>query len=395
MSLQNVSKKNTFNDRIQDMKKKVLISLLSIVAIFLVAGGVFLGRQWKKPLGTSLGLFTPTPSPESGTFTSEPALTQAPSETPLVTETPLPTVTPSATQAQPICGGPPLMYILGIGADNEVNNYLYGLADVIRIARVDFVTPKITVLTIPRDLWVELPGIKEKYAETVTHGKINQAYLYGGPGMGYYEGEGGGPGLLALTLAHNYGLYVDHYGAVNMIAFQKIIDALGGIDIYLDQDWDGRPVDEKTANMGYFEAGQWHMSGNQALRFARIRKKYSDVTRTDNQTLVMCAIKDKALSPSVVTKIPQLIRSLVGEIQTDLTLEQITQLVCVLSKLEKENLQFIRFPDDMLVQGWIYDPLMRDNTFVWDISKEDIQAFIQEFQNDTIPAGSGGGMSCP
>jgi hypothetical protein len=96
-----------------------------------------------------------------------------------------------------------------------------------------------------------------------------------------------------------------------------------------------------------------------------------------------------------VTKIPQLIRSLVGEIQTDLTLEQITQLVCVLSKLEKENLQFIRFPDDMLVQGWIYDPLMRDNTFVWDIPKEDIQAFIQEFQNDTIPAGSGGGMSCP
>ena len=132
----------------------------------------------------------------------------------------------------------PCLLYTSIGADNEVNNYLYGLADVIRIARVDFVTPKITVLTIPRDLWVELPGIKEKYAETVTHGKINQAYLYGGPGMGYYEGEGGGPGLLALTLAHNYGLYVDHYGAVNMIAFQKIIDALGGIDIYLDQDWD-------------------------------------------------------------------------------------------------------------------------------------------------------------
>ena len=167
------------------MKKKLLISLLSIVAIFLVVGGFFLIRQWNKPLGISLGLATPTPSPESGTSTPEPSSTQSSFENPLATQTSFPTVAPTATQVQPVCGGPSLMYILGIGADNEVNNYLYGLADVIRIARIDFVTPKITVLTIPRDLWVELPGIKEKYAETVTHGKINQAYLYGGPGMGY------------------------------------------------------------------------------------------------------------------------------------------------------------------------------------------------------------------
>jgi LCP family protein required for cell wall assembly len=287
------------------------------------------------------------------------------------------------------------MYILGIGADNDYNDYLYGLADVIRIARVDFVTPKITVLTIPRDLWVEFPGIKEKYAETVTHGKINQAYLYGGPGMGYYEGEGGGPGLLAYTIAHNYGLYVDHYAAVNMVVFQKIIDALGGIDIYLDQDWDGRPVDENTENMGYFEAGQWHMSGDQALRFARIRKKYSEVTRTDNQTLVLCAVKDKVLKPSVIARIPQLINSLIGEIQTDLTPEQIRQLACVLTKLEEDNLQFIRFPDEMMVQGRIYDPLLENTTFVWDIPKEDIQAFIRDFENDAIPPDSEGGMSCP
>lgn len=377
------------------MKKKIIISLLSILGIFLVVGGIFLFRQWNKPLGHSLGLPTPTATPKMTTATPEPSSTLNPSADNPVTNTPLPTTAPSATQPQPVCGGPSVMYILGIGADNDFNDYIYGLADVIRIARVDFVTPKITVLTIPRDLWVEFTGIKEKYAETVTHGKINQAYLYGGPGMGYYEGQGGGPGLLALTLAHNYGLYVDHYGAVNMVVFQKIIDALGGIDIYLDQDWDGKPVDDKTENMGYFEAGQWHMTGNQALRFARIRKKYSEVTRTDNQTLVMCAIKEKALSPSVVTKIPQLIRSLVGEIQTDLTLEQISQLVCVLTKLEKENLQFIRFPDEMMVQGRIYDPLMRNTTFVWDIPREDIQAFIQDFQNDAIPAESGGGMSCP
>ncbi len=194
---------------------------------------------------------------------------------------------------RPLCGGPPVQYILGIGADSDDEEYLYGLADVIRVARVDFVTPKVTVLTVPRDLWVALPDIVEKYADFVTHAKLNQAYLYGGPGMGYYDGPGGGPGLLARTLAFNYDLYVDNYGAINMQAFVQIIDALGGIDIYLEKDWDGRPVDDQTIDLGYFRAGQHHMTGEEALRFSRIRKKYSEIARTDNQSLVICAVKDK------------------------------------------------------------------------------------------------------
>mgnify|MGYP006295655735 CR=1 FL=1 len=287
------------------------------------------------------------------------------------------------------------MYILGVGVDRESDDYLYGLADVIRVARVDFVTPKVTVLTIPRDLWVEFPDLIDKYAETVTHGKLNQAYLYGSPGMGYYERPGGGPGLLARTIAHNYGLYVDHYGAVNFRAFEKIVNALGGIDIYLDQDWDGTPVDEKTEDMGYFTAGQHHMTGNEALRFARIRKRYGTKARSDNQTLVMCALKDKLLSPSVVGSIPRLINSLIGEIQTDLSPAQIRQLACLLPKLNEDNLQFISFPDEMMVQGREFDPNLGDTTFVWDIPKEDIRAFIQDFTNDAIPPENDGGMSCP
>lgn len=287
------------------------------------------------------------------------------------------------------------MYILGMGVASHDMDYQYGLADVIRIARIDFVTPKVTVLTLPRDLWVELPGIKEPHAERVTHGKLNQAYLYGGPGMDYYEGSGGGPGLLAHTIAHNYGLYVDHYGAVNMHAFERIVDAVGGIDIYLDQDWDGTPVDDETEDMGYFRAGQWHMTGAQALRFSRIRKRYSEVARTDNQTLVLCGLKDQLTSPSVVTKIPELIRSMIGMVQTDLSPSQIRQLTCLVPKLSSDNLHFIRFPDEMMVQGRVYDPNQRGTTFVWDIPVEEIQAFIRDFENDAIPVDTSGGMSCP
>ena len=354
------------------MKRTILIIVIVLLTLGLITGVVLISRKWNKPLGISLEMPTRSPTEKVVTATIDEIIAETGIVDVPTVENDAATLTPSPTEPQPLCGGPPIMYILGIGADNDFNDYNYGLADVIRVARVDFVTPKITVLTIPRDLWVEFPDLIEKYADTVTHGKLNQAYLYGGPGMGYYDGPGGGPGLLARTIAHNYGLYVDHYGAVNMVAFAKIVDALGGIDIYLDQDWDGRPVDEHTENMGYFTAGQHHMTGNEALRFARIRKKYSEVTRTDNQTLVICALEEKLLRPSVIGSIPGLIDSLIGEIQTDLTPAQISQLVCVLTKLEKENLQFIRFPDEMMIQGRVYDPNLGNTTFVWeaDVAKK-------------------------
>src|SRR3990170_7271863 len=211
----------------------------------------------------------------------------------------------STAEPQPLCGGPVTMIILGIGADNRENNYLYGLADAIRVARVDFRVPSLSVLTLPRDLWVEIPGISDHYG--ITHGKLNQAYLYGNPGMGYYDGPGAGPGLLARTLELNYGLRPDHYGAVNMQTFVRLVDAVGGIDIVLEQAVDGRPVDEKTEDMGYFTAGQHHMNGETALRFSRIRKTDNAFRRDDRQTQVLCALKDKLLSPEVVTDIPGII----------------------------------------------------------------------------------------
>ena len=377
------------------MKKTLLIILLVILILGVAAGVTFLIRRWNRPLGTALGLPTPTPTVAEKPSTPKISPTVEKANTPQDEATASPAPTLTATEPQAVCGGPPIMYILGVGVDRESDDYNYGLADVIRVARVDFVTPKVTVLTIPRDLWVAFPDLIEKYADTVTHGKLNQAYLYGSPGMGYYAGSGEGPGLLAHTIAFNYGLYVDHYGAVNFRAFEKIVDALGGIDIFLDQDWDGTPVDENTEDMGYFEAGQHHMTGNEALRFARIRKRYSTIARNDNQTLVMCAVKDKLLSPGVVSSIPRLINSLIGEVQTDLTPAQLGQLACLLPKLSGDNLQFISFPEDMMVPGREYDPLLGNTTFVWDIPLTDIQAFLRNFENDAIPPGDSDGMSCP
>src|SRR4030043_502604 len=116
--------------------------------------------------------------------------------------------------------------IILVGSICAIVGLVFGCADVIRIFRVDFTTHKVSILTLERDIWVEIPGISDHYG--ITHGKLNQAYLFGNPGMGYYDGPGEGPGLLALTLEQNFGLSVDHYLAIDTQTFVKMIDATGG-----------------------------------------------------------------------------------------------------------------------------------------------------------------------
>ncbi|HEX2979496.1 MAG TPA: LCP family protein [Anaerolineaceae bacterium] len=355
----------------------ILLAVAAVVVIGVGVGGVLLKQNWNKPLGEGLGMPTLAPTETLIIPTAAPTSeidSLALGGTPEATVTAEPTLTPTP---EPLCGGPATMMLLGIGADNRSDNYLYGLSDVMRIARVDFVTPKVTMLSIPRDLWVEIPDIADHYG--IDHGKLNQAYLYGGPGMGYYDGPGGGPGLLARTLDLNFGLRVEHYGAVNMQTFVKIIDAVGGIDVYLERDVDGRPVDEKTDDMGYFTAGQHHLSGAEALRLSRIRKKYSDLARGDNQTLVLCALKEKVTSAAVLPKIPQIIAAFEGSVQTDLTPAQISQLACLVPKLSRENLIFTSLPKDILKPGTVYDPYMKDNTFVFDVDFDEIRSYVDQF----------------
>jgi LCP family protein required for cell wall assembly len=277
------------------------------------------------------------------------------------------------------------MTILGIGADSGID-YRYGLSDVMRVARVDFVTPKITVLSMPRDLWVELPpGIGKPEAEPITHSKLNQAYFYGGPGMGYYSGPGAGPGLLARTLDLNFGLRVDHYGAVNMQTFVKIVDAVGGIDVYLPRDVDGRPVDDKTADMGYFTAGQHHFTGDEALRFARIRKRYNDFTRMDHQNMVICSLRKKLLTPAVLPKIPQIIAAFEDSVLTDLSPEQISQLACLLPRVDRQNIIFTGLPEDIMQPGRVYSPILKNETFVMEADFDDIRQVVDAFMAGTWP----------
>jgi polyisoprenyl-teichoic acid--peptidoglycan teichoic acid transferase len=379
--------------------QKTILSFLSVLvcSITLLAIWLWQGR-WQQPLGPALQMSTATPFQMPVTWTPDPnaiATLQAVSTVePVLEASPLPTITPNVG----LCSAPPVMNILAIGADTRGDNYLYGLADVIRLVRVDFVNPKVTVLEIPRDLWVEIPDIADNI-NGQDHEKLNQAYLYGNPGFGYTDDPAQGPGLLSRTLALNFGAQIDHYAAVNMRTFEKIVNAVGGIDVTLPKTVDGRTTTDTNKRL-LFPAGTHHLDGTRALTLARIRIA-GGFARADNQNRVLCALRDKLTSPAVIPKIPDLIRSFQGAILTDLSPEQLGQLACIGRQIPSGNIVFASFPSEHFKLTRQYDPVFKNTVSVWDVDFEILRSFISLFHSgawpnaETVQPDQSQGVVCP
>jgi LCP family protein required for cell wall assembly len=368
--------------------QKAILSLLSVLTCTLGASAFWLWQgQWDEPLGPALRMSTVTPFEMPATWTPDPAAlatlqaaaTLSTVQGLVLQPSPVPTFTPQLGR----CGAPAVMNILAIGADTRGDNYNYGLADVIRLVRVDFVNPKVTVLEIPRDLWVKIPDIADNL-NGQDHEKLNQAYLYGNPGFGYTDDPARGPGLLARTLTLNFGARIDHYAAVNMRTFEKIVNAVGGIDVTLPETVDGRTPTDTNKRL-LFPEGTHHLDGTRSLTLARIRIEGS-FARADNQNRVLCALRDKLTSPSVVPKIPELIRSFQDAILTDLSPEQLGQLACIGTQIPSGNIVFTSFPSEHFKLTRQYDPVFKNTVSVWDVDFDIIRSYISLFHNGAWPS---------
>ena len=339
-----------------------------IVLLIFAFGGMQLFRFYRQPLGPALEL--PTATQMRPTLSSFPVEKEAALSTATIESLETATSTP-----QPLCSGPSTMNILAIGSDARGDHYLYGLADVIRLVRVDFVNARVAILEVPRDLWVEIPGISDHY--DITQGKMNQAYLYGNKGFGYYDGPGEGPGLLARTLNLNLGAQPDHYIAVNMVTFENIVNAVGGIDVYLP---DEISVRSKENPKGFaIPPGQHHIDGETALWIARIRE-YSTFSRAENQNIVLCALRKKILSPAIVPAVPELITTFQRYVQTDLSPEQLNQLACLANQMNGQDVAFASFPIELFKNAKQYDPQLRNTTAILDADKDVLRDYINRFQ---------------
>lgn len=202
--------------------------------------------------------------------------------------------------------------------------------DTMILISLDPKTNSVGILSIPRDLFVDVPGYGPQ--------RINTAYS-----AGELEGLGGGPRLAMQTVQYNFGIRVNDYVMVNFETFIRLIDLIGGINLEVPYDiYDPLYPD---MNYGYdpfyIEAGWHQMDGATALKYARSRHSTDDIDRNRRQQQVLYAIRDKVLAfnmiPELAMQAPALWSELSKGIDTGLSLDQILQLAWWVKDIPASN----------------------------------------------------------
>lgn len=205
--------------------------------------------------------------------------------------------------------------------------------DTMMLLSIDPINDSIGILSIPRDLYVQVPGYTELQ-------RINTPMVFGESRQPGY-----GPTLLMQTVQLNLGIRIHDYVAVDFQAFIDIVDLIGGIDIEIDYTIN----DPQYPNMSYgydpfyLAAGSHHLSGYDALRFARTRHGSSDIQRAERQQQAIFAIRDRVLRldmiPQLLVQAPALWNTLSDNVYTGLSLEQIIQLGLYAKDIDLDNIK--------------------------------------------------------
>lgn len=222
--------------------------------------------------------------------------------------------------------------ILLMGIDRRPGESFISRTDTMMLLSMDPQTDTASILSIPRDLYVVIPG----------HGRdrINTAFVYGSAG----NNPVGGAALAMQTVEYNLGVRINHYMLVDFSAVINGIDALGGITVFVPRDLSDPTYPDM--NYGYdplfIPAGTQQMDGATALKYARTRHPDNDFGRAQRQQQVILAVRNQALSlgiPRLVAQAPTLYRQLEQGIRTDLSLEQLVRLATAASDLPSDNIR--------------------------------------------------------
>lgn len=205
--------------------------------------------------------------------------------------------------------------ILILGLDSRENEGNFGRTDTMMITSIDAVKPYIGVLSIPRDLWVNIPGYGEN--------RINTAHFFAENGS-----LGSGPYAALEVVEHNFGVELDYFVRARFDGFIELIDVIGGINIDLQE-----PIS------GYLP-GQHHFDGEQALAFARDRSGSDDFYRMRRGQLVVKSLLLKFLDISNWKYISQFIEVLTSTIDTNIPPYLIPKFVIALFRTGPDKVDF-------------------------------------------------------
>ena len=176
--------------------------------------------------------------------------------------------------------------LIGLDYRDYIANEGPPRSDTMILLTIDPLTKTAGMLSIPRDMWVNIPGFE--------YGRINMAYFFG-------EGSklpGGGPELARKTVEQFIGVPIQYYAQIDFNTFVEFIDLIGGIEIYNNEDLRLDPVGTGKDKIRIKCCGMRELNGEKALAYVRFRKdKEGDVARSERQQKVIIDIRNKVLSP--------------------------------------------------------------------------------------------------
>ncbi|MDD5468273.1 MAG: LCP family protein [Anaerolineales bacterium] len=243
-------------------------------------------------------------------------------------------------------------------------------SDTMILLTIDPLTRNAGILSIPRDLWVSIPGFK--------HGKINTAHYLGDA----HKLPGGGPGLAVKTVEQFLGVPINYYAVVDFQAFIRFIDEIGGVKIGVPATITIDLLGSGSATKKTLQPGVQVLPGAWALAYARARHTSGgDFDRAARQQQVILAIRDRIVSfemlPMLIEKAPALYQELAKGIRTNLTLDEVIKLAVLGSQIQPQNIRsgvinekYVMFgnsPDNLAILLPIPDKIfvLRDEVFAF------------------------------
>ncbi|MBQ7723540.1 MAG: LCP family protein [Selenomonadaceae bacterium] len=226
-----------------------------------------------------------------------------------------------------------------------------------------------SLLTIPRDTMV--------YINRYGYQKINAAYAHGGAK------------LSRETVEDFLGIEIDHYVTINKSRFAEVIDAMGGVDIYVERDMHYEdPWDDDGGLYIDLKQGLQHLDGQTAIEFVRFRDAEGDVGRVRRQQAFMRACADRLSEPSMLIKIPKLLGVAVEAIDTDLSSSEMLAAAGSLKSAEASGnvktgvvpgwLQYIDGVSYLIPNAERLGKVMRKN-LGFDVSKKHFEKLSYEY----------------
>jgi len=213
--------------------------------------------------------------------------------------------------------------LLGIGGDNHPGGTL---TDTIMVASIKPATNEVAMLSVPRDLYVQVDGYGKD--------KINAANALGE--QNHYSG--GGMALAKDTVSKTLDLPIHYTVRVDFEGFSKLVDAVGGVDITVDEDIYDPLYPGGTYSI---RKGQYHMDGKAALKYSRSRETTSDFDRAKRQQKIMVAVKEKVLNVDTLLN-PQKMSDILGvlgdHIKTDMQIWEAQKLGQMFQKVDKNKI---------------------------------------------------------